>query len=85
MMARRAFPRDISPNAGTEELRAYLGDLLDHLVAKRRAELTQAGFSAADLFTLRRVGNAYRTGTLTPEIMQTSVKLFDRLGDLRFQ
>lgn len=83
MMERRAFPRDISPDAPEEELRAYLGDLLEWLALKKRLDLMQAGFTEPDLFTLRRVGAAYRTNTLTPEIMAKANALFAKLETLR--
>ena len=79
MMARKTFPRDISPDASTEELRACLGDLLEWLARKKRLDLMQAGFTEPELFTLRSVANAYRTDTLTPEIMAKAADLFAKL------
>ena len=79
MMARRAFPRDISESPSIEELRKYLGDLLDYLSRKRRLDLMAAGFTEPNLFELRQVAHAYRTDTLTPEIMSRANALFARL------
>ena len=39
----------------------------------------QAGFTEPDLFTLRSVANAYRTDTLTPEIMAKAADLIAKL------
>ena len=79
MMPRRAFPRDIGHNPSTEEINAYLGDMLDHLAKRKRALLMEAGFTEPDLFNLRRVGNAYRTASLTPELMAKAKELFAKL------
>ena len=79
MMPRRAFPRDIAQDASTDELRAYMGDLLDWLAKRKRHDLMAAGFTEPDLFDLRRVGNAYRTGTMTPEIFAKAAELTDKL------
>ena len=37
MMAKRAFPRDIGQNPTTEEIRAYMADLLDWIAKRKRA------------------------------------------------
>ena len=78
-MPRRSFPRDIGQDASTEELRAYMGDFLDWLAKRKRRDLMAAGFTEPDLFELRRVGNAYRTGNLTPEIFAQAQALFAKM------
>ena len=83
MMAKRAFPRDIGQNPTTEEIRAYMADLLDWIAKRKRADLMAAGFTEPELFDLRRVGNAYRAGNLTPEVFAKSVDLFAKLETLR--
>ena len=79
MMPRRAFPRDICQDASTDELRVYMGDLLDWLAKRKRRDLMAAGFTEPELFELRRVGNAYRTDTLNPEIFAKAAELIDKL------
>ena len=83
MMPRRAFPRDIPDNPSTDELRAYIGDLLDWLAKRKRRDLMAAGFTEPDLFDLKRVGNAYRTTNLTPEIFVKAAKLTAKLESLQ--
>ena len=79
MSAKWAFPRDLSEDASTEELRAYLGDLCEWLSRKRRRDLMAAGFSESDLFEFRRVGHAYRTDALTPTVLAKAATLFAKL------
>ncbi len=84
-MIAKPFPRGISDDATSEELGAYLGDLLDWLTLQRRPDLTLAGFGDADLFSLRRVAQAYRTNTLSPEVMGLASALFGKLDKLDIQ
>ena len=85
MKPRRAFPRDIPDNPSTEELNAYLGDLLDWLAKRKRLDLMQAGFTEPELFDLKRVGNAYRTGNLNLEILSKANELFSKLESVNVQ
>ena len=76
------FPRSLPPDPTAEEIGAYLGDLMHWLTKKKRRDLMQAGFTVAELFDLRRVGNAYRTTALTPELMAKATALMAKLETL---
>ncbi len=85
MTSPMAFPRYLSDDATSEELGAYLGDLLDWLTRSKRTDLTLAGFGESELFSLRRVAQAYRTNTLSPEVMGLASALFGKLDILNIQ
>ena len=56
-----------------------MGDLLDWLAKRKRRDLMAAGFTEPDLFDLKRVGNAYRTGNLTPDLIAKMLELTAKL------
>ena len=73
----------MSHDGTADKLGAYLGDLLDWLTKKKRPALRQAGFTDPDLFALRKIAHAYRSGTLTPELMALSTLLIGKMEGLR--
>ena len=77
------FPRSLPPDATAEETGAYLGDLLDWLTKRKRQDLRGAGFTDTDLFALRKIAHAYRTNTLTPDLMALSTILIGKMESLR--
>jgi hypothetical protein len=78
-MMPRQFPRYIPYNPTVEESAAYLADLLEWLVSKRLPDLREAGFTDADLFTLRRLAKDFRSGALSPASYQALYALLDKL------
>lgn len=63
MMTRRQFPRYLTDNPTEEESAAYLSDLLEWLTRAHLDTLREAGFTDADLFTLR--ASRERTAAVT--------------------
>jgi len=54
-----------------------LADLLEWLTEQRLPDLKANGMTDADLFTLRRIANAYRNNNLTPETYSELCRLVE--------